>query len=285
MENYNEYFEANRNLWNQRTAIHKDSSFYNLEGFKAGENVLTPIELNELGDVKGKSMLHLQCHFGMDSLNWARLGADVTGVDLSDVAINEARQLNDELKMNARFICANIYDLHPQNTESKIPPLEGGEAFDIVFTSYGTIGWLPDLDKWAGIISHYLKPGGIFYIADFHPVVWMFDDEFTHIKYYYDNREVIVMENEGTYTDTDHKSDIKARLPDGQGKEYSWNHSISELLNALIKQGLQIQHFNEFMYSPYPCFSNTVEIEKGKWQIKGMEGKIPMVYSILAKRK
>jgi SAM-dependent methyltransferase len=278
MENYNEYFSANKNLWNQRTAIHKDSSFYNLAGFKAGENVLTPIELNELPDVKGKSMLHLQCHFGMDSLNWARLGAHVTGVDLSDVAIGEAKKLNEELGLNAKFICANVYDLDPRNTESKIPPSEDGEAFDIVFTSYGTIGWLPDLDKWADIVSHYLKPGGIFYIAEFHPVVWMFDDAFTHIKYYYNNRELIITENEGTYTDTDHKSDIK-------GKEYSWNHGLSEVFMALIKAGLTIDSFNEYMYSPYPCFSNTVETEKGKWQIKGMEGKIPMVYSILAKRK
>jgi SAM-dependent methyltransferase len=273
MENYSDYFAANKHLWNQRTAVHKDSSFYNLAGFKAGENVLTAIELNELGDVKGKKMLHLQCHFGMDSLNWARLGADVTGVDLSDEAIKEAKQLNDELGMNAKFICCNVYDLHPQNTESEIPPLEGGVAFDIVFTSYGTIGWLPDLDKWAELIAHYLKPGGTFYMADFHPVVWMFDDEFTHIKYYYDNRELIVMENMPTYT-----GDTKAI----QGKEYSWNHSISEILNALIKAGLKIELFNEHNFSPYSNFDKSVEVEKGKWQIKGMEGKLPMVYSIRA---
>ncbi|HEY6063665.1 MAG TPA: class I SAM-dependent methyltransferase, partial [Chitinophagaceae bacterium] len=199
------YFEANKLLWNQRTVVHKDSSFYDVKGFKAGKNVLTPIELKEVGDVKGKKMLHLQCHFGMDSLNWARLGADVTGIDLSDVAIKEAKQLNGELGMNAKFICCNVYDLK-QHLDEK---------FDIVFTSYGVIGWLPDLNKWAGIISHYLKPGGIFYIAEFHPVVWMFDDEFTHIKYHYDNREVIVTENEGTYTDRN--ASIK-------GKEYSWNH-------------------------------------------------------------
>ncbi len=270
MENYTEYFAANKHLWNQRTAVHKDSSFYNLAGFKAGENVLTPIELNELGDpeasgqvVKGKKMLHLQCHFGMDSLNWARLGADVTGVDLSDEAIKEAKQLNDELAMNAKFICCNVYDLKEHLNEK----------FDIVFTSYGTIGWLPDLDKWAGLIAHYLKPGGTFYMADFHPVLWMFDDEFTHFQYSYENREVIVTENEGTYTDRD--ADIK-------GKEYGWNHSISEILNALITKGLQIGHFNEFMYSPYGCFRNTVEFEKDKWHIKGLEGKIPMVYSIKA---
>ena len=263
MSDYSSYFDANKQLWNQRTAVHKDSSFYNLAGFKAGENVLTPIELNELGDVKGKTMLHLQCHFGMDSLNWARLGAVVTGVDLSDEAIKEAKQLNNDLGMNATFICCNVYDLKEHLNEK----------FDIVFTSYGTIGWLPDLNKWAEIISCYLKPGGIFYMADFHPVLWMFDDEFTHFQYSYENSEVIITESEGTYTDRD--ADII-------GKEYGWNHSISEILNALITNGLQIGHFNEFMYSPYACFRNTVEFEKGKWHIKGLEGKIPMVYSLKA---
>ena len=182
MENLDQYFAANRDLWNQRTAVHKDSSFYNLEGFKKGETVLTAVELKELGDVKGKKLLHLQCHFGMDSLDWARRGADVTGIDLSDAAITEAQQLNDELGLNARFVCCNVYDLHPQyKASSKTPPMEGlEEAFDIVFTSYGVVGWLPDLDKWAEIIAHYLAPGGIFYMAEFHPVVWMFDDEFTH---------------------------------------------------------------------------------------------------------
>ncbi|MEO7923438.1 MAG: class I SAM-dependent methyltransferase [Chitinophagaceae bacterium] len=276
MENHDQFFEANRTLWNQRTAVHKDSSFYNLAGFKAGETVLTPIELNELGDVEGKKMLHLQCHFGMDSLDWARRGAIVTGVDLSDEAIKEAKLLNDELGLNASFICCNVYDLHPQSIAlSKLSPLGGDAegAFDIVFTSYGTVGWLPDLDKWAQIIAHYLKPGGIFYIAEFHPVVWMFDDDFTHIKYSYQNKEVIVTENEGTYTD---------RQAEINGKEYSWNHSISEVLNSLIKAGLKIELFNEYMYSPYPCFRNTVQGPDGNWYIKGMEGKIPMVYSLKA---
>ena len=92
MEHHQEYFEANKELWNQRTAVHLDSSFYNREGFKKGETVLTPIELRELGEVKGKTLLHLQCHFGMDSLDWARRGARVTGVDLSDKAIQEAAE-------------------------------------------------------------------------------------------------------------------------------------------------------------------------------------------------
>ena len=258
-----QYFEANRSHWNQRTSVHKDSAFYDLAGFRAGANVLTPIELTEISDVKGKSLLHLQCHFGMDTMSFSRMDAKCTGVDLSDDAIKLAKEINGELKLDAKFVCCNVYDLK-EYLDKK---------FDIVFTSYGVVGWLPDLNKWAQIISHFLKPGGIFYMAEFHPVVWMFDEEFTHIKYYYDNRELIVTENEGTYTDR--KADIK-------GKEYSWNHSISEVLNALINVGLQIEFFNEHMYSPYPCFRNMVETETGKWHIKGMEGKIPMVYSLRA---
>jgi 2-polyprenyl-3-methyl-5-hydroxy-6-metoxy-1,4-benzoquinol methylase len=258
-----QYFEANKELWNQRTTVHKDSSFYDLEGFRKGKPVLTPIETSELGEVKGKSMLHLQCHFGMDSLDWARRGAKVTGMDLSDTAIEEARKLNSELGLDAKFICSNLYDLE-KNLE---------EQFDIVFTSYGVIGWLPDLEEWARIVARYLKTGGTFYMAEFHPVVWMFDEEFTHVKYYYENRELIETDAEGTYTDRD------API---SGKEYSWNHSISEVLNALLKAGLKLVMFNEHMYSPYPCFRNIVQGEDGKWRVKGMEGKIPMVYSMKA---
>jgi SAM-dependent methyltransferase len=261
--NYQEYFDANRLIWNQRTTVHKDSSFYNVEAFKKGATVLNDIELNEVGDVNGKSLLHLQCHFGLDSLDWARRGARVTGVDLSDLAVIEAKKLNDELSLNAKFICCNVYDLQDHLDEK----------FDIVFCSYGVIGWLPDLKTWAAIISNYIKPGGIFYLAEFHPVVWMFDDDFTGIKYSYENQELIVVENEGTYTD---------RNAIIQGKEYSWNHSLSEVLNSLIGAGLNIQLFNEYMHSPYPCFRNTIEVKKGKWQIKGLEGKIPMVYSLKA---
>jgi ubiquinone/menaquinone biosynthesis C-methylase UbiE len=266
MNEYQQYFDANKDLWNQRTVVHKDSDFYDLAGFKNGNDVLTPIELKELGDVKGKTMLHLQCHFGMDSLNWARKGAKVTGMDLSDNAIKEAQQLNNELGLDAKFICCNLYDL-PDHLEGQ---------FDIVFTSYGVVGWLPDLDGWASIVARYLKPGGTFYIAEFHPVVWMFDDDFTHIQYSYENREIIVTDSAGTYTDRN--ADIKA-------KEYSWNHSISEVLNALIGAGLRIEQFNEFMYSPYPCFRNVVPTTDGNWHIKGLEGKIPMVYSVKAVKR
>jgi 2-polyprenyl-3-methyl-5-hydroxy-6-metoxy-1,4-benzoquinol methylase len=263
MEDFNKYFTANKELWNQRTAVHKDSSFYDLAGFRAGKNSLTPIELNETGNVKGKKMLHLQCHFGLDSLNWARLGAEVTGVDLSDAAIREAKKINDELGLHAKFICCNVYDLKDHLSDQ----------FDIVFTSYGVVGWLPDLEKWAGIVASSLKPGGFFYMAEFHPVIWMFDDDFKEIKYCYEKREVIETYVQGTYTNRD------API---QAKEYGWNHSLAEVINSLIHAGLRIEFLNEFMYSPYPCFNNVVQNPEGNWWIRGLEDKIPMVYSIKA---
>ena len=271
MENDQHYFDANKDSWNKRTAVHKDSAFYGLEGFKKGESSLNKIELEELGNVKGKTLLHLQCHFGMDTMSWEREGAIVTGVDLSDEAIKLAKEIADELKLKAKFICANIYDLLDT---SKVPPLEGfREAFDFVFTSYGTIGWLPDLDKWAAIIAYYLKPGGTFYIADFHPTLWMMDENFEHIKYNYFNKEVIVEEMEGTYSDR--SAPIKTM-------NYGWNHPFSEIFSVLMKYGLTIRQLNEFPFSPCNCFNNMEQGDDGMWRIKGMGEKMPMMYSIKA---
>jgi len=279
MKEYNKYFEANKDSWNKRTVVHRDSSFYGLKDFKTGETSLTKIEMEELGDVKGKSLLHLQCHFGMDTLSWSRLGAKCVGIDLSDEAIKTAKELNEELGLNAKFVCCNVYDLHPQNIESlKTLPLEGfGEIgdFDIIFTSYGTIGWLPDLDKWAELISYYLKSGGIFYIADFHPALWMMDDDFTFIKYSYFNSEVIVDETEGTYSD---------RNAPITTTNYGWNHPFSEILNSLIKYGFSILHLNEFPFSPFNCFNKLEQGNDGMWRIKGMNEKLPMMYSIKARK-
>jgi 2-polyprenyl-3-methyl-5-hydroxy-6-metoxy-1,4-benzoquinol methylase len=144
-EQLNQIFEANKEAWNKRTGVHKDSAFYDVASFKTGKSTLNKIDVEEVGDVKGKSLLHLQCHFGMDTLSWAREGAVVTGMDLSDEAIEYAKQLSNELNIPAEFICCNVYDLK-DHLDKK---------FDIVFTSYGVIGWLPDLDKWAEIISHF----------------------------------------------------------------------------------------------------------------------------------
>ena len=142
-----ELFEMNRTSWNKRVAVHMKSDFYFLEEFLNGKTSLNEIELNLLGDIRGKSILHLQCHFGQDSLSLARMGAEVTGVDLSDTAIEKAKELNTQMNLNAEFVCCNVYDLK-DHLDKK---------FDIVFTSYGTIGWLPDLNRWADVVSHFLN--------------------------------------------------------------------------------------------------------------------------------
>ncbi|WP_299824003.1 class I SAM-dependent methyltransferase [uncultured Pontibacter sp.] len=267
MEDYDLYFETNRNLWNQKTPVHLASEFYNMQAFMAGQTSLNQIELAELGDVAGKSMLHLQCHFGQDTLSWARLGADATGIDIADEAIKQARALNEQLNLKAKFVRSNLYDLKEN--------LQG--QFDIVFTSYGTIGWLPDLNKWADIINHFLKPGGTFYIAEFHPVLWMFDDNFEKIVYpYLNNHKPIVTETTGTYAERD------AAITH---KEYGWNHGLGEVVTALTSRGILPEFLHEYPYSPYNCFANMVQGEDGYWRIKGFENMLPMVYSIKATKQ
>ena len=255
-----EYLKVNQASWNERAKIHFESDFYDNASFIQGRNSLNSIELDILGDISGKSILHLQCHFGQDTISLSRMGADALGIDLSDESIALARKLNDQVGSNTRFVVSDVYSL-PDNLQEK---------FDIVFTSYGTIGWLPDLDKWAKVVSHFLKDGGRFIMADFHPVVWMFKDDFSGIGYSYFKDEVIV-EEEGTYTEN---------AENLSQKHYSWNHAMEEILTSLLNEGLVLRQFKEFDYSPYNCFQKTVEIEAGKWQIRGLEGKIPMVYAI-----
>jgi len=265
METKNDYKEINKTLWNNKTDVHINSEFYDNKTFIDGRNSLNSIELELLEDIKGKSILHLQCHFGQDTISLNRLGANVTGIDLSDKAIERAKELAVTTKSDATFICCDIYDL----------PKHLDKEFDLVFTSYGTIGWLPDLDKWAKIVSRFLKPNGKFVFAEFHPVVWMFDDNFSKVEYnYFKDNPIVEIEN-GTY------ADLNAPLVQ---EAVSWNHSISEVITSLLQNGLEINSMNEFDYSPYNCFNNTVEFEPQKFRIKHLGNKIPMVYSIVAKK-
>ena len=162
-----ERLQTNRAHWNECTPIHAASDFYDVAGFKAGRITLKDLERREVGDVSGKTLLHVQCHFGLDTMSWSRLGARATGVDFSDAAIDLARSLNDELGLDARFICANVYDL----------PKVLHEQFDVVFASYGVLIWLPDLAEWARVVSNHLKPGGVFYVVEFHPLFGLFEPQ------------------------------------------------------------------------------------------------------------
>ena len=266
MKKEDNYIAINRQSWNNRVQSHLNSDFYDLEGFLQGKSSLNSIELQLLGEIKNKHILHLQCHFGQDSLSLGRLGAHVTGVDLSDKAIESAIELADKTKIDANFICSDIYEL----------PKYLDKQFDIVFTSYGTIGWLPDLDKWAKIVSKYLKPDGKFIFVEFHPVVWMFDDDFQKIAYHYFNKEVIIETETGSYAD---------KTADLTQEYVMWNHSMSDVINSLIKNGMEINSLDEFDYSPYNCFNKTEEFEPNKFRIKHLDNKIPMVYAIAATKK
>ena len=266
MKKEENYIAINRQSWNNRVQSHMNSDFYDLEGFLQGNTSLNSIELQLLGEIKNKHILHLQCHFGQDSLSLGRLGAHVTGVDLSDKAIESAIELANKTKIDANFICSDIYEL----------PKCLDKQFDIVFTSYGTISWLPNLDKWAKIVAKYLKPDGKFVFVEFHPVVWMFDDDFQKIAYHYFNKEVIIETETGSYADK--TSDLT--------QEYvMWNHSISDVVNNLVKNGLEINSLDEFDYSPYNCFNKTEEFKPNKFRIKHLDNKIPMVYAIVAIKK
>jgi ubiquinone/menaquinone biosynthesis C-methylase UbiE len=258
-----DYFETNRKSWNEKTKVHIASDFYDNENFLMGKCTLKSIELGLLGDIRGKSILHLQCHFGQDSISLSRMGARVTGTDISDEAIKQARIFAEKTQSGTKFICCNVYDLAEYSDEQ----------FDIVFTSYGTIGWLPDLDRWAAIVSRFLKPGGRFIFVEFHPVVWMFDDEFEKVGYNYFNTGPIIEKEKGDYANPGALA----------GQELvGWNHSIGEVLGSLIKNGLEINSFDEFDYSPFNCFRHTIESEPGKFRIEQFDNKIPMVYALQA---
>ena len=237
-----------------------------MNSFMNGKTSLNKIELDLLGNIKGKSVLHLQCHFGQDTISLTRMGAKSTGIDFSNKAIEYAENINKQLKLDTDFICCNIYDL-PDYLNKK---------FDIVYTSYGTIGWLPDINKWAKIVSSYLNPDGKFIFVEFHPVIWMFDDDFTKITYNYLNKKSIEEIFTGTYAELD--------APITQ-ETVCWNHGISEVVNSLINNNLILEKLDEYDYSPYNCFNNTEKIAENKYRIKKFNNKIPMVYSIVATKK
>lgn len=260
------YLEINKKTWNSRVASHVNSEFYSVDAFLRGEDPLNDVEINLLGDIKGKSILHLQCHFGLDSLALARKGAIVTGIDFSETAISKATELAQEAKLNATFVCTDVYTV----------PNAIDEQFDVVFTSYGTIGWLPDLRAWAAVVSKMLKQGGIFVMVDFHPALWMMDNHFERIEYSYFKADPIVEEETGSYASKDN-TDVNTTI--------GWNHSFGEILGSLINAGLELQLFQEYDYSPYPCFNNLEKIGHRAYQISNLKGKLPMMYSILASKK
>jgi 2-polyprenyl-3-methyl-5-hydroxy-6-metoxy-1,4-benzoquinol methylase len=258
------YLEVNKKFWNKQVDIHVNSEFYAMDTFKTGRSSLNKIELDLIEDIYGKSLLHIQCHFGQDTLSFARMGAKVTGVDFSSQGIERARQLAEELQTKADFICCNILEMDKYVSKK----------FDIVFASYGVIGWHPSLEDFMEQISLRLRKGGNFYLVEFHPVLWIFDENFKKIKYSYFNKGPIIEEFYGSYAEKNSKV---------LNKSYGWNHSFAELFDSLSKNRLKIKHFCEYDYSPYDIFNKSIKTESG-YQIKGIEEKLPYIFSLVSEK-
>ncbi len=258
--------EINRQLWDAWTGLHESSEFYDLAGFRAGKSSLRPIERAELADVAGRSLLHLQCHFGLDTLSWARQGARVTGVDFSEQSIALARSLSAELSIPASFVCADV---------ARLPELLNGQ-FEIVFSSYGVLPWLRDLARWAEVIAHFLQPGGIFYLVDDHPAMRTLSTnqqgELTVAHPYYFSEQPTRIEARGSYA-----------APPGESTParewYIWNHSLGEILGALLGAGLQLEFLHEFPFAMRAKFPGMARSPDGVWRF-AERPEFPLLFSL-----
>ncbi|WP_350274054.1 methyltransferase domain-containing protein [Kribbella sp. HUAS MG21] len=244
-----ERIERNRSAWDLRAAAHLWSEFYDIDGFRAGRSSLRSFELETLGDVRGQRLLHLMCDFGLDTLSWARLGAEVTGVDFSGEAIAAARALAAEAGLAARFVQADVYD-----AADVLEPA----SYDVVVATYGVLVWLPSLDEFARVIARLLRPGGVVFLADFHPMQSMVDEDLRVRTSYFRSgavdREVTV-----SYTGQ--------VLPEhGQS---TWPWTVGGLVNALAGAGLRIEQLHELPVDLRQRSAAMVQGTDGLWRLPG----------------
>lgn len=253
--------EKNRALWNEVVDIHFSHPSYRTTEFLGGQSTLKRLELDELGDVRGKSLLHLMCQFGLDTLSWARLGAQVTGVDISDKSIDRANELERMAGLDgARFVRSDVLDL---------PDVLDGQ-FDIIYQSYGTVLWIADIPRWARTVAHYLKPGGTFLLIDEHPVSILFVDNDTPLHYF--SREPERAMGTRDYCDREY---IR------KNEDVEWQHPVSEILNSLIDAGLTISRFNEYDFGYYQVDEDWYERE-GWWYPPGGPTPFPLLMLVRA---
>jgi len=264
----------NEALWDAWTGIHEASQFYDLEGFRRGGIRLRDEEVAAVGDVHGKTLLHLQCHFGIDTLSWARLGATVTGADFSQKAVELARRLAADLGIaNARFVRSDLYEL----------PNLLDEQFDVVYTSRGVIGWLPDSRGWAEVVARFTAPGGLFFINEIHPVAQAFENEGVapgelRLAYpYWEHPDPLTFEVKGSYADP--AADTTGR------REHGWDHGLGELVTALIDAGLRIESLVEHPYLEWAADFLEQRPGTGRWYLPdSVKGELPLMFSLLARK-
>jgi SAM-dependent methyltransferase len=274
-ERFDREIGENRKLWDAWTAIHTTGSFYDVDRFRRdpSDNRIAAWERDEVGDVAGKTLLHVQCHFGLDTLSWGRLGATVTGADFSEPAIAFANELAAEVgQPEARFVVSDVYDL---------PVTMAGETFDIVYTGRGALNWLPDIPRWGAIVGSLVKPGGIFYIHEAHPLLWTVAEEQEtpndlHLAFPYSSGTTLTFPVQGTYADPD--ADVDADW------EHGWNHSLGDVINALADAAFRIEFLDEKDTVGWPV-PWLVEKEDGYGFPPDQEGTMPLMYSLRARKE
>ena len=225
------YYHTNQQLWNKLARVHPQADFYNMSSFVKGQTSLNQTELEELGTLAGLDVLHLQCHFGMDSISLKRAGANrVLGIDFSEEAIKKARLLAQQLEVQVAFQQANVLEFQPT------------DPFDLVFTSYGVLCWLHDLTIWANMVARSLKKNGIFYMIEFHPALMMFEMDagpMIPTYSYFKSNDPFEEYMEHSYTGSNESVGMR---------NYSWNYPISDVFNALTKAGLEVLYMHEFLF-------------------------------------
>ncbi len=270
------YREANRARWDESVAIHAASDFYRVDDFLAGESKLLKLDLDEVGDVAGKSLLHLQCHFGLDTLSWARLGAEVVGVDFSPSAVQTARDLAGRANLSAEFVESELY-ASPDVLADRLG------TFDIVYVNLGALCWLPDIAGWARVCARFLTDGGALYVRDVHPLTQSLDDETAsgelRLRYpYFETERPLHWSGDGDYADASAKM--------AHQDSYEWNHSLGEIVTAVIDAGCRIEFLHEQDWTVYPALPWLVETERGVWRLPSRDGtpdrRLPLMFSLRA---
>jgi SAM-dependent methyltransferase len=261
---------ANRDYWDGKAEFNLAS--WNVDGFVADPARLSTIvaaDRDAVGNVRGRSLLHLQCHFGMDTLAWARLGAEVTGIDFSPRAITMAIDLAARAGLAARFVEADLY------AAPEVLP----EAFEVVYTGGGALCWLPDIRGWAQVVARMLRPGGTFYIREAHPVLWSLEDE-------REDAQLVICRPyfevaEPTRWDAEPIWDKGA--PEVT-TSYEWHHGLGEIVGALIEAGLTIEALREHQTCLWQALPFMVEGEDGWWRLPDRPERLPLMYSIRARK-
>lgn len=266
-------YELNRLNWDERVDAHFESPMYqaHVQALANGGTCLDQVHIDQLGDVRGKSLLHLQCHMGMETLSWARLGAEVTGLDFSQPAIDRANSMAKQYELPARFVCADLYD-----TPSTI-----AETFDIVFVSVGAICWLADIVGWAQTVAKMLKPGGRLYMNEVHPFTETLDDHPTEPKlvvtYPYFSDEGLEYEADGSY------ADMGAHFE--HTRAVNWSHPIGAVINALIAAGMTIRSLDESATCVWPRYRMMEEVNPNQFELPGaLRDALPMMYTLQAQK-